>query len=202
MSRQVRDRIEAPPFPLAAIRAATARADVRPSRRRFVAAVVLAGFSIAAIAAAAEITHQAHLTFLPSGGMVISAGSVKLSQREIHTEADIREAVKQLDFQAILPAGLPEGATPVKVDMAGTGLLVITYALPASQLGPGHKLWMFLADPSTISQSAASHYGSRHGYTTRQWRVGAEQVIAVSNGLPASAFAAIKDAMERSAANP
>jgi hypothetical protein len=201
-SRQVRERIEAPPFPLAAIRAATVRTETRSSGRRSVVAIVLAGFSIAAIAAAAEVTHQSHLTVLPSGGIVVAAGNAKLSSREIHTEAEIREAAKQLDFQATLPSGLPEGATPTKLDMGGTNLLVITYALPSSQSGRGDKLWIFLANPATISQADAARYRSRNGYASERWRVGAEQVIVVSNGLKSADFAAIKDAMERAAAGP
>ncbi|HEY1681748.1 MAG TPA: hypothetical protein VGF98_08950 [Candidatus Tumulicola sp.] len=202
MSRDARDRIEAPPFPLAAIRAATGGPVRRPSRRRSIIAIFVTGFSIAAIAAAAEVTHQAHLTFLPSGGMVVSAGTAKFSSREIHSEADIQDATKQLDFQAIIPTGLPNGATPVKIDMAGTGLLVITYALADPHDGKGHKLWIFLANPATISQSAVAHYRSRHGYATEQWRLGTEQVIVVSDGLTKSEFGAIRNATERSASNP
>jgi hypothetical protein len=196
--RALRDLIEAPAFPLAAIRAAAARPAARAPRRRTFVAVVLAGFSIAAIAAAAEVVQRAHLVFVPSGGMIVSSAT-KLSSREIHTDADIREAAKHLDFQAVLPAGLPDGAQPIKLDMAGTSLLTITYALPVSQDGSRHKVWIFLANPLVTSPSGVplARYHARNGYPSEVWRVGQEQVIVVSDGMAKPGFAAIKDAMER-----
>jgi hypothetical protein len=201
MSREAREHIQAPSFPLHAIRAATARPATQPPRRQLALALLIAGISVAAIATAAEVTHQARLVFPHSGGIIVSSNGAKLSSREIHTDAEVFDAAKRLDFQAVLPAGLPDGATPIKVDMAGTSLLVITYALPA-QSGDGHKLWMFLANPAVLSPANAARYRSRHGYPSQQWRVGAEQVIVVSDGLTASGFAAIKGAMLRSATGP
>ena len=191
-SREIRGNIQAPSFPLEAIHAAASRTE-RPARRGPLVAAVIAGCSIVAIAATAQVVQHTQLRFMPSGGVVISSdrGSVQL----IHNEDAIRAASERLDFPATLPAGLPANASPLKLDTAGTSLLTITYALPNAR-----HLWIMLVNPRAISGSLAPSTSRRGKHIRAQfWRVGSEGVLVASDGLTSSQFAAIKRAMERAA---
>jgi len=192
-SREIRGRIQAPRFPLEAIRASAIRAE-RPTRHVPFVAAIVAGCSIVAIAATAQIVEHARLRFMPSGGIVISSDTE--SSRLIHDGNAIRAASERLDFPVTLPAGLPASASPLKLDMAGTSLLAITYTLPDA-----HHLWITLVNPRATSGSLPPT-SPRHGKNIRAqfWRIGAEDVLVASDGLTPAQFASIKQAMERAAA--
>ena len=205
-----RERIEAPPFPRAWIRSARLRAARPASRWRPIAAAILASLSIVAVAAAAQILERTHLTFTPSGGLVIS--SSKSTSRSIHSVDDIREAASKLDFSAVLPAGLPSDAKPVKLDTAGTSLLTVTYDLSPVR-GQARHLWIFLANAATMSgpnahRASRARTGARYeadlapkgpGYDVELARFGAEAVVIVSNGLTKAEIQTIKRAMQQEA---
>ncbi len=131
--------------------------------------------------------------------MVISSNA-KMGSRPIHTEAEIQEAARRLDFPAILPMGLPAGAKPIRLFTAGTSMLAITYELPGTQRS-SHLLWVFLTNRATMSGPARppqGRYTLQTGERTslRVWDVGKEAVIATSTGLSDREFATIKRAME------
>lgn len=199
--REVREHIAVPPFPSSSIRAAAEPGPQSLLRRRSIAAALAATLSVAAIAAAAEIAQQSHIRFTPSGGIVLSSDA-KSGSRPISSDAEIREAAQHLDFQAILPEGLPAGTKPIRLFTSGRDLIGITYTLPGSERRSHHFLWVFLTDPKTLTNAPpATRYNLRTGDRMSQahWRVGPEEVIVVSNGLTAQELAAMKSAMQQSA---
>jgi hypothetical protein len=201
--RLARELIDVPPFPLAPIRLAVERSTQAPPHRKSILAIVVASFSVVAIAAAAEISQQTHVQFNPSGGLIISAGpKTKIASRPIHSSAEIHEAARRLDFPAIVPQGLPEGTKPVRLFASGTSLLAITYDLPGVQRRSHQMLWISIANRATTAASNAPAV-LRHrmvrgvSMSVAHWGVGPEDVIVISNGLTDPEFAAIKRAMEQ-----
>lgn len=197
--REAREHIGVPAFPASSIRAAAGRKPQPILRRRSVAAVLAATLSLAAIAAAAEMAQQTHVRFTPSGGMVLSSDA-KSGSRPIHSTAEIQQAARRLAFPAVLPAGLPAGTQPVRLFTSGRDLIAITYNLPGIERRSHHFLWVFLTDPKALTNAPPSgaRYKLRTGGRLSQahWRVGAEEVIVVSNGLTAQELAAMKRAMQ------
>lgn len=200
-----RDHIDVPNFPLASIRSAAARSPKPAPHRRTIIASILAGLSVVAIAAAAEVMTQTQITFTPQGGMVISSDA-KHSSRMNPTEADIRDAIAHLDFPAILPSGLPEGTVAKQLGTEGSDALYIRYDLPGAERQSHHMLYIFLANHNTITGRPASRNGSSSLYSLRMgdrgefFRIGAaESVIVVSNGLTPAEFATIKASMQQAA---
>jgi hypothetical protein len=195
----LRQSIDVPPFPVHVIRHAMEKKPRAGIRRRTMAAALAATISLAAIAAAAEFVQQTHVRFTPSGGMVISSDA-KSGSRTISSDGEIRQAAQHLSFHAILPAGLPPGSKPIRLFTSGTDMLAITYDLPGAQRRSHHFLWVFLTDPKSLSNAPpARRYRLRTGDKMSQahWRVGAEEVIVVSNGLTAQELSAMKRAMQR-----
>lgn len=201
--RIARENMNIPPFPSLSIRTAVERAG-RPAPRRYSFGVaLLAGVSAITIAAAAAVLQHTRVHFSPLGGLVISSVD-KMVSRPVHTNAEIRQAAEHLDFQAILPEGLPDGTMPVRLLAVDKSLLVITYNLPGIQRGSHHWLSIVIANPTTMSASTASiaaRYGLRSGknMSRAHWRVGREDVITLSNGLTLPELARIKQAMEQAA---
>ncbi len=204
-SRIAREAIDVPAFPLASIRAAVARPAPAPARRRSIVAAIVASVSIVAIAAAAEVVQQTRIHFLRQGGLVVSSPDMR-SAHDIHSTGEIRAAAARLGFKATIPTGLPDGTIPVRLNTGGKSYLAIDYDLPGIARRSHHMLWIFLADPQTISSQNVSHTSSgrvmrlKMNNEMQTFRAGAEQVIIVSNGLTWSEFAAIKRAMQREAA--
>jgi len=199
-----RENIDVPTFPLASIRSAVAHAPKPTQHRRTIIASILAGLSIVAIATAAEVL-QTRITFTPKGAMVISSNEMSPPQLN-PTEADILNAASRLDFAATLPSGLPVGTTATQMNHEGSSALYIRYDLPGAERRSHHLMWIFLANPTTISGHGPSEtYGKRvnqvqfGGNQDGQFRAGSEQVIIVSNGLTSAEFAAIKASMVRAA---
>jgi hypothetical protein len=199
--RAARETIQVPPFPLTQIRLAADR-PLPIFRRRSFGAACLAGLSAFAIAAAA-VWQQTHITFTHSGGMVIRSDAHSGS-RPIHSDAEIREAAAHLDFRAILPQGLPAGTRPIRLFTSGSDVLAITYNLPGEYRRSHHMLWIFLANPSTLSgkMPQSKPYRLRtfgRSMSAAHWRVGPEEVIVVSNGLTPAELARLQRAMSPSA---
>src|SRR6185437_10612060 len=195
--RAARESIQVPPFPSTRIRLAADRPR-QILRRRSFAAACIAGLSAFAIAAAA-VWQQTHISFTHSGGIVIRSDAHSGS-RPIHSEAEIRAAAAHLNFRAILPQGLPAGTKPIRLFTSGSDVLAITYNLPGAYRRSHHMLWIFLANPSTLSGKipSANPYRLRtFGPTmsSAHWRAGPEEVIVVSNGLTLAELAALRRAM-------
>lgn len=201
LCESARARIAVPPYPRLAILARAQHASAHSPRKRSFVAAVIAGLSIVAIAAAAEVATQSHVRFTPSGGFVVSS-SAKMASRRIHSDAEIREAAQQLNFAAVLPAGLPKAARPAQLFTAGKDMLAVTYDLPGPGRAPHHRLWVFLMNPATMGAYHAPldryrlHPRGRT-YATLMWRAGSEQVIAVSNGLTPADLMRMKVAMQQ-----
>jgi hypothetical protein len=191
--RLAREQIAVPSFPLASIRE---RLERSAPRRRSIVAAIVAGLSLVTIATAAEVLHQTHVTFPSSGGMVFSADNIRY--QSIRDEAEIRTAAERLNFSAVLPAGLPEGTKPTHL-LLGTDLIGIVYDLPGEQRRLHHLLWIFLANPNTMTSAdrAREHIKTGRAMTLSHWRVGPEEVIVASNGLTQLELAAIKRGMQR-----
>lgn len=196
-----RAEINIPAFPRASIQAAAQRTPQASSRKRPIIAAAIAGFSVIAIAAAAEMAVQTHIHFTQSGGMVLSSNAKNDENRDIHSEAEVAEAAKQLNFAVTLPAGLPAGTQPIRLFRSGHDVLVVTYNLPGQWRASHHLLWIFIANPAAVAQAPSAprlhlqrRYADPHMSSAR-WRAGAEEVIVVSNGLTPSELQSIKAAM-------
>lgn len=194
-----RENIHVAPFPLDAIRAATSRSAQRPHWRRWPMVALVASLSLVAMGAAGEVVSQTHVHFTPTGGMVI-ASDAKTGSRPISSTSEVREAAAHLNFAAVLPAGLPDGTTPVRLYTSGSDLMAVTYNLPGAWRASHHLLWIFLANPQTLGSQElhAPAYQLRPDsrMLRAQWRAGAEEVIVVSNGLTQTELQTIKRAMK------
>ena len=197
----VRDGMAVPPFPRASIHASVANA-APPRRRKYVMPALVATGALLAMAAAAEVATQTHIGFTPSGGMVIES-PLNGGSRAISSDAEIKEAASHLNFRAVLPAGLPEGTKATRLESLGSDAMVVYYDLPGAWRASHHLAWIFLANPATLGNQSSSpaRYSLRSGGRMSQahWRVGAEEVIVVSNGLTAGEIDTIKQAMQREA---
>jgi hypothetical protein len=118
-AQMAREHINIPTFPLGSIRTAVQRAPKPAPRRRTIIASILAGLSVVAIAAAAEIIQQTHITLTPQGGMVISSSGKHVSLPN-PSDAEIRDAAARLDFPAIVPSGLPAGTIAKQLGTEGS----------------------------------------------------------------------------------
>lgn len=198
-ARVARENINVARFPLDGIRAAMSRTEQRRPRWRLPLTALVTCLSIVAMAAAAEVVTQTHVHFMPTGGMVISSGA-KSGSRSIGSDSEVRKAATHLNFEAVLPAGLPDGTKPIRLYTSGSDLMAITYDLPGTWRSSHHLLWIFLANPQTISSQtiSAPRYQLRpDGHMSEaRWRIGAEEVIVVSNGLTAAELEAIEHAMK------
>ena len=195
-----RERIVAPPFPRAQIMTAAQRSPESNPRLHRLSAAIIAGISIIAIAAAAELATQSKIRFTPSGGMVLSSSAASSFSREIHSSEDVRQAASHLNFPAVVPSGLPAGSKPTRLYTSGPDLMAVTYDLPGAWRASHHFAWIFLANPATLSGSKlpAVHYTLRTDgrMSTARWRAGSEEVIVVSNGLTPGEVDTIKRAMQ------
>ena len=181
------ERLDVPPFPVAAIRAAAQRSVESRRRRQVVAFCSLASLLFVAVAAGAAILHEARIHVLPSGGMVIrSHRSMRFGT--IHSGSEILDASKRLNFSAVLPDGLPAGSKPISFFTADSNVLAVTYSLPGGEPTARRMLTIVLSNPSSITRSQAEKTASdrlQPGLATRIhfFRVGSEEVTVQSNGL-------------------
>jgi len=190
--KTARELIAVPEIPLVAVlqAAKNRQAPRSESQWKGIMTALLAGVSLVAVAAAAEVWSGAHISFNPSGGMSMALSTTqKLGYKESPTTGDIRAAAQRADFQVVLPAGLPEGATPLKL-LSTPNIINIAYTLPGKGRGSNAVFWITLADPRTLAESPGN---SRRVRTLRlgstaarapvvHWLIGHEAVIVVADG--------------------
>lgn len=204
-----RDAIVVPDIPLAAIfsGAASRSAPRTRNRRRGLAVSMLAGTTIVAVAAAAEVWRGTHVALDKSGAMTLSIPGKGLVYKENPTADDISAAAHRAEFPAVLPAGLPEGTRPLKL-IAGPNIVNVAYVLPSAGRGSNTVVWISLADPQTLTGTPQNdtdalrvRLGNNTGRgTVVRWTVGGEAVILAADGklantLSPAELARIKAAM-------
>jgi hypothetical protein len=195
-----RERMTVPVFPLASIRSAAQRPahPARSGRKRSITAIVAVGLSILTVAAAAELAAQSHIRFTPSGGMVLTS-SANMGSHPIHSDAEVPQAAGHLNFRVVLPAGLPAGATPIRLFTSGSDVMAVTYDLPGAWRSSHHLLWIFLANSAALGTQTMTTVRDELRPDDRmsqwRWRTGGEEVIVISNGLTRTELETMKAAM-------
>ena len=203
--KSARELISVPEIPLVAIfdGMESHPKRVRRSRRAGLLTALVAGVALVTVAAAGEVWNGARLSF-NSGGMTILWNG-PLGYKEKPSDDDIRAAVRQATFPIELPAGLPDGATPLKL-LYTPGMVNIAYTLPGRR-AEDSVIWVTLADPRAADDSTPNKNRPfvRLGSTTRgapvvRWLIGRESVILAADGdlkrtLSPQQIARIKDAM-------
>jgi hypothetical protein len=208
--RDARERMAVPAVPLVAIRAAAERRPVsRPQRRRKgLIAAVLAGVSVVAVAAAAEVLSGTHVSFIPTGIVQVSSDD-RISFKKNPTAEELRSFARQAGFPVVLPAGLPEGTRLHTLVRSGPGVILLQYDLPGASHRSDHVLTVMLVDPKTIS---AAPKGARRGYVLQlgdsrgrgavRWMVGREEVIVLPSTMTPAELGRLKRAMLAQAGRP
>lgn len=202
-----RELIAVPEFPLLAIRRAAERRPrpVVPKRRSRLVAALLAGVSIVAVAAAAEIWSNTHIALTPSGGISLawnknSGGTPLISHP---TSAQIAAAVHGLNFTAELPTGLPGNAAPISM-LANRSLMMLQYNLPGASRRSNHLLTIVIANPNAFTAPFKREHGKYEEVTlfngtaagaAVHWRIGNEEVIVPHSTITPAELAHLKNAM-------
>jgi hypothetical protein len=207
--QDARARIAVPPLPLAAIRAG---AECRPlpqrgRRRKGLIAAVLAGVSVAAVAAAAEVLSGTHVSVVRSRAVLVSSDRLTLTKDP--SAEELRAAARQAGFPVVLPAGLPAGTKLHTLALTGSSAVLLQYDLPGAWRRSNHVLTMVLADPKTLAADpnalATAPQHGRRGYVLElggapgrgavRWIVGGEAVVVSPGALTPAELARIKRAM-------
>ncbi len=218
--RGARELMPVPAIPLAAIRNAAA-AEFRPhellgygKRRKGLITALLAGVSVAAVAAGAGVLSGTHVFFNLSGPTQLSTD--RLDRTKDPTAEDLRSAARHADFPVVLPAGLPAGTTPTELLTAGPSALLLQYNLPGAWRRSNHILDIVLANPETLGSSPkrargtysleicgicskvnpqALRVGGVAAHEGLQWLIGHEGVIVLRSTLTPAELAHVKNAM-------
>lgn len=203
LCKAAREQIDVPAIPLAAIRSAATMPAASASNkgRKGLAATLIAGLSIVTFAAAAEIWSGTHVTLTHSGHVTIQLPKDGIHVRKANpTSQDVRAAARQAAFPVTLPAGLPEGTTPISL-VYNANLIQLQYNLPGGWRASNHILWIVLADPRTLTPATTTNtdYQFMHGGTAAKgatrWLVGHELVIMPHSTLTPAELANLKSAM-------
>jgi hypothetical protein len=205
--KTAREAIAVPAVPMDSIRQG---AQHRPSeragrRRRGALAATVAGLSIVAVAAAAEMLGHVQISLDPSGAARIAfdgAGGHWLPVRN-PTEQDINRAARAMNFPVILPTGLPQGTTAMQLMALGPGAMQITYNLPGASRRSNHLLFVILANPKSVAPDNAAapkgkytmEFGQTKGVGAVRWMVGQEEVIVLKSTITTSELAHFKAVM-------
>jgi hypothetical protein len=206
--KTARAGIAVPAIPLDAIRhGAQGRPAARAARRRRgVLAAAIAGLSIVAVAAAAEMFGHVQISLDPSGGAARiafdGAGRHWLPVRN-PTEQDIQKAARAMNFPVTLPKGLPEGTTAMQLMAFSPGAMQITYNLPGASRRSNHLLFVILANPKSVTPNSATppksaykmEFGQATGLGAERWMVGQEEVIVLKSTITAAELAHFKAVM-------
>ena len=200
-----REAIAVPAIPLDAILSAAHERPQRRAGRRRVLAGIVAGLSMAAAAAAAQILGHVQLSLTPSGtALVRFDGGGALSRLVRYPrEADFQRAARAVNFPVVFPKGLPEGTVPSFLTVFGTDAIGITYDLPGAQRRSNHLLWVFLANPKAVvslnTKPAQAKYqldvGPTKGNGALEWTVGGEKIVVLKSTITPSELARFKATM-------
>jgi hypothetical protein len=209
--KRARAGITVPAVPLDAIRhAAYDRPAQRAGRRRRgMLAVAVAGLSVVAAAAAAEMFGNVQISLNPSGAahLYFDGNGGRLTQVRDPKEQDMQKAARALNFPVTLPKGLPEGTTAQQLLVLGPGAMQIAYNLPGAWRRSNHLLFVILANPKSIAPDDATppksrftmQYGQTTGVGAVRWMVGQEEVIVLKSTITAAELAHFKAAMKAQA---
>jgi hypothetical protein len=200
--RDARAGMAVPPVPLGAIRAGAERrpATSGKQRRNGLVAAVLAGVSVAAVAAAAEVLSGTHVSVVPSGAVLVS--SERLTFAKNPSADKLRAVTRQASFPVVLPAGLPDGTKLHTLALTGSSAVLLQYDLPGAWRRSNHVLTMVLADHKTLGAAPKRgrpgyvlELGGTPGNSAVRWTIGREEVFVLPGTLTAAELARIKRAM-------
>jgi hypothetical protein len=153
--KRARADLMVPVIPIDAIRRAACDRPAQRAgrRRRGVLAAAIAGLSVVAAAAAAEMFGHVQVSLDPSGVAHLSfdGNGGRLTQVRNPNERDMQKAARALNFPVTLPKGLPEGTTAAQLMVFGPGAMEIAYNLPGAQRRSNHLLFVILANPPALS---------------------------------------------------
>jgi hypothetical protein len=200
--KSARELIAVPPTPLGAIRAAK---DNRPEARKHrpvLVATLLAGASIVAAAAAAEI-FSTHVSYTQPGSMHLtfdSAGDNKTDP----TDADFRAVARHLNFTLVVPVGLPAGTVAKHFTRFDSDALLVSYDLPGAWRRSNHVLTVLLANKNVAAPPASAKRSKGEILMPGQHQdirgvIGNERLDLMSNTLTPAEIATIKRAMAAAA---
>jgi len=151
LCKQARQDILIPEIPLAAIRQTHLQRSTRSAtRRKSGLAGILAGLSIVAVAAAAQLWNGAHVVVPARTGVQLSTNTGSMVLRN-PTGRDVDEAVRKLRFPVTLPAGLPAGTHFRAIVRFGTDALMLQYDLPGAWRRSNRLFMLILANPNSVN---------------------------------------------------
>jgi hypothetical protein len=204
--KTAREAIAVPAISWVAIRRGVQnRPSERAGRRRHgVIAAIVAGLSIAAAAAAAELFGHVQISLNPSGAMhLYFDGTAEYRPVRNPTDEDFQKAARAMSFPVILPKGLPNGTRAEGLIVLGSGAMQILYDLPGAWRRSNHLLIVMLANPKSVARESAKPPRSKGililGQTTGtgpvRWMVGQEEVIVLKSTITPAELAHFKAAM-------
>jgi hypothetical protein len=156
MCETARAGISVPEIPLAAIRSAANQVPAPSKRRKRIFAFVLSGLVVAGAAAAAELwDNGAHLSFGPSGSLMMSTID-EFHVKKDPTADDLRTIARGTTFQVQYPTGLPEGTTLGEIGY-GPSVMLLDYNLPGAWRRSNHLLRIWLVDPRVLTAPKSPH---------------------------------------------
>jgi hypothetical protein len=194
-------------MPLEAIRQGV---EYRPSnsggrRRRGVLAATVAGLSVVAVAAAAEMFGHVQISLNPSGAanLYFDGQGGRLAGGQHPKDQDLQKAARAMNFPVTLPTGLPEGTTTAQFVVLGPGAMQIAYNLPGASRRSNHLLFVILANPKSVAPDGATppkskfrmELGQTTGVGAERWMVGQEEVIVLKSTITAAELAHFKAVM-------
>lgn len=203
LCKDARERICVPAVPLTAIRHGAGKQPVPRfgKRRKGLIAAFVAGVSIVAVAAGAEVWGGTHISFNRSGAMEIAFNRGGSPPIQNPTREDVRLATRRADFPVVLPAGLPEGTLGPVTLMSGPGVLLLQYNLPGAWRRSNHILPIILTNRQALEskfESARARYKlliPRARIGGVHWAIGQEEVFVLPSSLTPIELAHIKSAM-------
>jgi hypothetical protein len=204
--REARAAVEVPAFPLAAIRATATRRSSEPARPagKRLWPLLLAGFALVGVAAAAEYMIGMHISVSSSGPLALST-TERGHFRNHPSDADMSDAVRSANFQAELPPWVPGSGKPTQMFYSPSAIL-LSYDLPGESRRSNHMFWIVLANPLTLDATKSDPHvpvrlilGGEAGKGSVTWHIGNEAVIVPHSTATAAELAHIKSALEAQA---
>lgn len=197
--KNARELIAVLAFPLDVIRSGAQRRNGAVSKRRYgLAAAILAGLSIVAVAAATELLGV-HISFNPSGPLEVYSIGAKSVPKPMR--ADFQTTVAEVNFPVVLPVGLPPGTIPIGLMRTAKSALFITYNLPGEWRRSNHILSVVLADPKAVTtENVPRRLHMPMQFETGPiggvlWHVGGEDVIVLNSTMTGAELAHFRATM-------